>query len=334
MASECGNSTLVSAVPGSSAIIGGIAQKGLWSSSVDGRWTQLGTGAGANIIVNRPSWITYDPNNSSIFWESGIYNSFGAYKTTDGGNTFQHLGSVMHNDFISVDFTDPNRQTLLVGGHEQSQKVWRSTNGGQTWTNIGLSLPSGTGFSTAPLVINSRTYLANTNTNWGGGSPGVYRTTDAGATWTKVASQDAYAQPLVTANGTIYWPTSSGTLLKSTDSGVSWTEIGRALQATNPVRPVELPDGRIVAVGEPKLVISSDADATWSEFGPKLPFNPVTLTYSPLRKAFYISHFDCGNVVLEDAFAKLDFDAEAGPASSPSPSPAPSPSAPAPSPSP
>jgi hypothetical protein len=307
MASECGNSTMVSAVPNSSAIIAGIAQKGLWQSTVDGTWTQLGTGAGSDVITNRPSWISYDPANASTFYESGIYNSYGAYKTTDNGTTFAHLGSVTRDDFISVDYTDPNRQTMLVGGHEQSQSVWKSTNAGSTWTNIGTALPSGTGFSEAPLVINANTYLVNTNTSWGGVTPGIYRTTNGGTSWSQVSSQDAYEAPLVTASGIIYWPITVGTLLKSTDFGLTWTSVGSTFQTGNPVRPIELPDGSIVAVGNATLVISKDGGGTWSNLGPTLPFKVVTLTYSSQRRGFYISYFDCGNVVLPNAFMKLAY---------------------------
>jgi hypothetical protein len=60
---------------------------------------------------------------------------------------------VTHDDFISVDYTDPNRQTMLVGGHEQSQSVWKSTNAGSTWTNIGTALPTGTGFRQLAILI-------------------------------------------------------------------------------------------------------------------------------------------------------------------------------------
>jgi hypothetical protein len=307
MASECGNSTMVSAVPNSSAIIAGIAQKGLWQSTVDGTWTQLGTGGSSDVITNRPSSISYDPANASTFYESGIYNSYGAYKTTDGGTTFAHLGSVTHNDFISVDYTDPNRRTMLVGGHEQSRSVWKSTNAGSTWTNIGTALPTGTGFSEAPLVINANTYLVNTNTSWGGGTPGIYRTTNGGTSWSQVSSQDAYEAPLVTASGIIYWPITDGTLLKSTDFGVTWTSVGSNLQTGNPVRPIELPDGSIVAVGNATLVISKDGGGTWSNLGPTLPFKVVTLTYSSQRQGFYISYFDCGNLVLANAFMKLAY---------------------------
>src|SRR5258706_6653445 len=142
MASECGNLTMVSAVPGSDNIIAGIARNGLWVNGNGSTWAQL---AGSSIITNRPSSITYDPAHPGVFWESGIYGTGGGvFKTTDNGNTFQQLGSISHNDYVSVDFGDPSRQTLLAGGHEQSQTVHRSTNGGQSWTNVGLNLPANT----------------------------------------------------------------------------------------------------------------------------------------------------------------------------------------------
>ena len=100
MPSECGNLCLLSVVPGQDRIIAGIAKKGLWQTTDGGAsWTPLGQGAGSDAIVNRPSRILYDPTDANIFWESGIYNSFGIYRTKDGGQTFQHLGSAKHNDF-------------------------------------------------------------------------------------------------------------------------------------------------------------------------------------------------------------------------------------------
>ena len=83
---------MVSAVPNSSAIIAGIAQKGLWQSTVDGTWTQLGTGGSSDVITNRPSSISYDPANASTFYEFGIYNSYGAYKNSRSTHTHDFNG--------------------------------------------------------------------------------------------------------------------------------------------------------------------------------------------------------------------------------------------------
>jgi len=156
MQSECGNLTMLSSVPGSNTVIAGVAQHGLWASSDGGaKWQQLGTGQGSAPVTNRPSWISYDPSNPAHFYESGIYNGAGAFATINAGSTFAQLGNITHSDFVSVDYTDPDRKTLLAGGHEQGRTVWRSTDAGKSWTNVGVNLP-GTGSSTNPLVIDAR----------------------------------------------------------------------------------------------------------------------------------------------------------------------------------
>jgi hypothetical protein len=304
MPSECGNLTRLSSMPGSDTIIAGVALKGLWANSTGTTWLALGSGAGSDTITNRPSWIVYDPLHSGVFWESGIYNGGGVYKTTDNGATFHRLGSISHNDYVSVDFTDPNRQTLLAGGHEQPQTVYRSTNGGQTWTNIGASIPANTKFSTDPLIINTQTYVVNLS-GYTSATAGILRTTNGGVSWQTVSTVGPYdGPPLVTANGTIYWLNGSG-LLRSTDSGASWIQVGNNLQS---VSPIELPDGRIVAVGGGNLVISADGGSTWTAIGDPLPFSPAGLIYSPSRRAFFIWHWDCGGVVLPNAIMRLDLD--------------------------
>jgi photosystem II stability/assembly factor-like uncharacterized protein len=303
--SECGNLTLLSPVPGSDAIIAGIASRGLWQNKGGNTWSHLGDGAGSQRITNRPSWIVYDPMNPEIFWESGIYNGVGVFKTADGGKTFQRLGTLTHNDYVSVDFTDPERRTLLAGGHEVSRTVHLSTDGGQTWTNVGVNLPAGSGASTNPFVINSQTYIVNAFGSASGS--GVYRSTNGGKSWEQVSTLGPWGPPLRASNGNIYWSVTGG-VLRSTDSGLTWSQGGNGLKQ---VQPVELPDGRLASVGETTLVISADSGATWSPIGDPLPYSPNGLMYSPQRKAFFIWRNDCRDEVLPDAVMRLDFDVSA-----------------------
>jgi photosystem II stability/assembly factor-like uncharacterized protein len=290
---------MVSGIPGSSTVLAGVAKRGLWANTNGSIWSQLGNASGSNPIAHRPSWIQYDPNNPRTFWVSGIYGG-NVYKTTDGGGNFQALGSATHNDHISVDHTDPNRQTLLAGGHDQARTIWRSTNGGQTWANIGGTLPTGLGFTTHPIVINAQTYLINSHP--GGGPSGIYRTTNGGTSWTRVSQLGPIASPLVASNGAIYWPTNNG-LAKSTDRGATWSNEPDGIQA---VTPVELPDGRIVAIGSFSLVISSNGGESWTSLGPDFPFTPRSLAYSSGRKAFFISYWDCTDRVLPNAVMQID----------------------------
>jgi len=307
MPSECGNLCLLSVVPGQDKIIAGIAKRGLWQT-VDGgaSWQALGQGAGSDPIVNRPSRILYDPIDPRIFWESGIYNSSGVYHTANGGETFQHLGSAKHNDYVSVDFADKQRGTLIAGGHEQSRMVWKSLDGGQSWTNVGSTLPEGTKFSSNPLLLSASTYLVNAS-GWGKGTGGVYRTTDSGATWSQVSALEANGAPLVASDQSIYWPLMSDRgVIRSTNQGLTWTQVCGS-GTIKGSRIIELPDGRLAGIGGKGVKVSADQGATWTPVLEPTPFQPAGVIYAPLRQAFFVWNWDCGNKVLSNAVMRHDY---------------------------
>lgn len=325
MASECGNLTSMSVVPNTNQVLAGVAASGLWSSVNGGAsWVKLGTGAGGTQIGNRPTQVLYDPTNPSTWWEAGIYGSnFGVFKTTNSGSTFAGLGSEFHMDSIGVDFTDPARQTLLDGGHETSAKIDLSINGGATWTNLWPSLSARLAGAFTPyvMVLNANTFLVAASQGFGGGTPGIYRTTNGqqgiNATWTQVSAFGPNAHPLVTSDGTIYWPLNNS-LIKSTDQGVTWTQVGLSggIQTDSGtgqgITPIQLPapDNRLVTIGTGNtLIVSSNGGVSWSTFGATFPGNaagrsPEDVVYSPPDHAFFTSHWDCTNIVPTDAIQK------------------------------
>lgn len=311
MASECGNLGMVSADPCSNMVIAGVAQKGLWGTEDGGKtWSSLGTGAGSAVITNRISAVVYDPDHPGTFWESGIYNGGGVYKTTDNGQTFEQVGSVTHNDSVSVDFTDPDRKTLLAGPHEANSKLFLSKDGGQTWNDVGAGLPGSAGFCTATQVLSANDLLVGCVTG------GVFHSSD-GNVWTSVGSKGVVPQPLLASDGTIYWPGSAGGINVSSDHGQSFTQTADGNLAPAIIGnfyPAELPDGRIVILGKDHLLISSDHGATWKPIGEPLPYPGGGYTgargpaYSARTKTFFIWRWDCGNVVLPDAIMSAGFD--------------------------
>jgi hypothetical protein len=312
MDSECGNLSNLSAKPDEDLLIAGIALKGLWASGDGGgHWQALGTSAGSATITHRPTSIAYDPQDSMRYWESGIYgNSGGVYETRDDGKTFVQLGTVRHTDQVSVDFSDPNRQTILAGGHEQAMTLNRSTDGGMTWTNVGAGLPANTN-CTHPLVIDGQTHLVGCG-GYGGGPSGVYRTTNGGANWTQVTASGGANEPLRASDGSIYWASPDGNgMTRGTADGQQWTNVvGSGVIAS--VRPIELPDRRLATLGSRSVVVSSDHGATWSSASSTLPYSDAFgVVYSVQRKAFYVWHFTCGDgavPVPPDAIMRFDFD--------------------------
>jgi hypothetical protein len=311
LASECGNMSLVSATPDRDMVIAGIAQQGLWTiQNGSNTWTRLGQGAGSAKITNRPSSITYDPVHPNTFWESGIYNSGGAYETVDNGITFKALGNLVHTDYLSVDLSDPLRRTLLSGRHERSN-LFKSADGGATWVDISSALPSGVGWTTSPLVLSSSTFLLGTTQ---GSSSGVFRTADGGATWSRVYNGAISGPALVAkSNGAIYWLLDrGGGIIRSTDQGLTWkTVLGPGLVSASSGSLIQLPDGRLATFGV-YVIVSADQGATWKTVGSPMPYTPVGMVYSPPRKAFYIWRFDCNTggdtSVKADAIERLTFD--------------------------
>jgi hypothetical protein len=317
----------VSAKPDEDLLIAGIALDGLWGSRNGGvSWQQLGVGSDASpAITNRASAIVYDPQVTTRYWESGIYNIGGVFETTDDGAAFVELGenaiiaTDLHGiDLVSIDFSGTSRQTLLAGGHEEPQTLYRSTDGGMTWTNIGAGLPPVTPCS-FPLVMNSTTYLVGCDGEFGGAA-GVYRTTDSGATWKIQTTLGGIYAPLVATDGSIYWSTPSAAgIARSTDQGESWVNVvAGGPDTVGSFHPIELPDGRIATIGPeygPQYVLlSKDQGATWTPATGALPYSDeVGVVYSSQQKAFYIWHFTCGtgtgNVpVPSDAIMSFPFD--------------------------
>jgi len=317
LSSECGNMASVFVKPDEDLLIAGVARLGLWGSrDGGGSWQPMTADAGAGNIINRPSSLVFDPQNSMKFWESGIYNGQGVFVTADDGATFAPLGNVTSNDLVSVDFSDPNRQTLLAGGHETSQKLFRSIDGGMTWTNVGAGLPAGS-YCTHPLIISGQVYLVGCA--GGGGPSGVYTTTDAGGTWTQMTASGGSEAPLRASDSSIYWssPNDRG-LTRSTDNGLHWADtVGANVISSS--HPIELPDGRLATISAPHtIVISSDHGVSWTPVpGGALPYSDaVGLVYSQPRKAFYTWRLTCGFngpvPVPADAIMRFAFDYQKG----------------------
>jgi hypothetical protein len=317
MDSECGNMSYLSAKPEADVLIAGIALNGLWASKDQGQsWQALGKGPSSAPITNSTSAIVYDPNDPKRYWESGIYGAGGLFETKDDGATFVALADVRHNDAVSIDFTDPERKTLLAGGHEQSQKVYRSADGGVTWSEVGGNLPANTD-CTHPLAIDGQVHLVGCG-GYGGGTTGIFRTTDGGANWTQVSDLGGANAPLRASDGSLYWATPDAQgMARSTDDGQSWTETVGAGILTS-AHPIELPDGRIASLG-PRygtqyVMVSADRGAHWAQATTALPYEDARgVLYSTQRKALYIWHSSCGTgggsvPVPPDAIFRYDFD--------------------------
>ncbi len=273
--------TLLAAVPDRDEIIAGVSEQGLWSSADGGAtWKKLG----GPEIKHRPHQILFDPKASRTFWVSGCYGA-GIFRTIDGGTTFRRLGKVDHVDGVAVDFSDPARRTLLTGLHEQERSLQASHDGGESWEKIGDRLPEDSSFSTDPLVLDAKTFLINTAGWKKGKSAGIYRSVDAGKTWTKVSDLGPGGRALVTSGGSIFWPSAGGSgLIKSADHGATWAKLSGPVKSS----VIEIPGGRLAGLAAQQLFVSRDGGTTWEKLGDSIPVKVAGVAYSPKGRAFYV----------------------------------------------
>jgi hypothetical protein len=184
----------------------GYAVGGVFKSENNGvTWQPIfetyGTGSIGDIAVHptNPDVVyvgTGEPNNR----QSASFGD-GIYKSTDGGRTFQHIG-LRETQTIARIIIDPrNPETVYVAalghlfGANQERGIYKSTNGGRTWTRVKY-IDENTGFTDIVMDPSSSNTLyaasyQRRRTSWGfnGGGPGsgIWKSTDGGATWTKLS---------------------------------------------------------------------------------------------------------------------------------------------------
>jgi len=178
----------------------------------------------------------------------------GVWKTTNNGTTFeaqlQDQGLMSIGD-VTVSQTSPDLVWAGVGESSNRQSTswgdgaYKSTDGGKTWTNMGLRASRHINRIVIDPRDNDTVFVAATGSLWGpGGERGIYKTTDGGKTWKLVlkVDQDTGGDDLVMdpSNNRVLYATTyqrrrtpccfngggpgSG-LWKSTDGGDTWTRL-------------------------------------------------------------------------------------------------------------
>lgn len=143
-------------------------------------------------------WVGTGENNSS----RSSYAGAGVYKSTDGGQTWQHMGlaATHRTGRIIIHPTDPNTVWVAAAGALYSttpeRGIYKTTDGGQTWSKT-LYVDDQTGAidlvvdPTHPDVLYAamweRARRAWNFVESGPGS-GIWKSTDGGANWTRLTT--------------------------------------------------------------------------------------------------------------------------------------------------
>ena len=242
-------------------IYAGSASGGLWRSTTAGAgpeaWEYVPTG----FPLHGVSSIAFAPNDSNVIYigTGEVYNyrssiggvtirttrgsyGIGILKSTDGGATWSKSldwSASQERGVWSVIVNPLNPNTVWA---TTTEGTFRSRDAGATWDHV----------HTVIMGMHMVMSPADTNTvfvgygNLGSVDHGIYRTTDGGATWTKLSAglptafQGKVWLSIYEANPDIVyasigngWFSGAGTwLVKSTDGGDTWTTVNTFDYAT------------------------------------------------------------------------------------------------------
>jgi photosystem II stability/assembly factor-like uncharacterized protein len=238
-----------------------VASGGVWKTTNSGTtWTPVFDGEGSYSI----GCVKLDPRNPAVVWvgtgennsQRSVAYGDGVYRSEDGGKSWKNVGlkASEHIGEIVVDPRDSDvvyvaaQGPLWAPGGDRG--VYKTTDGGGTWKAV-LSISENTGVSDLvmapddPDTLYASAYQRRRHVFTlidGGPESAIYKTTDAGATWTtlttglpkeemgRIGLTVAPSSP-ATVYAVVEAANKAGGFFRSTDRGATWEKRGEYVPA-------------------------------------------------------------------------------------------------------
>jgi photosystem II stability/assembly factor-like uncharacterized protein len=279
------------------------------STTVSGQWEWKNPKPQANDLND--SYFIDEMNG----WAVGDYGA--CIKTTDGGETWEHLQMLINTWYESIQFVNEDKGFIA----DWSGNLLTTTDAGYNW-----SVQHFDNYSRLKVFFINPNYGWLLSTN---GAEKIYRTTDGGETWTfhplitsrwmldlyfidtlKGFVTGVYGEILKTTNGGVNWnfvnsPVQeklnkitfkdslngfiigeNGTILSTTDGGIIWDYHTIGQHSFQDITFIDDMNGILVG-GSPKVFLTSDGGTTWVDR------TSSTISTWALNSCNFLSETDC-----------------------------------------
>lgn len=217
-----------------------------WENITDGKSDISSVGA-ISVAPSDPN-VIYVGTGESQLREDLTYGT-GVYRSTDGGESWQHLGLTETHQVTAIRIHPNNPDIAYVAaighafGPNAERGVFRTTDGGRSWKKI-LFLNDSTGATDLSLdPTNPRILFASMwkfqRSPWGmeagGGRSGLWKSTDGGDTWTDLSTNPGMPKAPLGKIGVAVSPANPrrifasveakdtlGGIFRSDDGGATW----------------------------------------------------------------------------------------------------------------
>ena len=241
-------------------------------------------------------WVGTGEANAGDFWGDGVY------KSTDGGDSWQHMGLTDSRYVGRIRIHPQNPDIVYVaavgyGFSDNAERgVYKTTDGGRTWANTLEVVHDGRHVGTVDLVMDSTDPETLYAATWDreclrqrsrcspvdNSGSGIYKTVDGGDSWTRLTNGlptgrigrigvDAYLRDPRILYAVIEEPNPSGGrapggIYRTDDGGSSWTKMGDALGSGGWFGQIRVDpnDPDVVYNFESRMDKSTDGGRTWA----------------------------------------------------------------------
>ncbi|HEV2983233.1 MAG TPA: hypothetical protein VGX46_02550, partial [Vicinamibacterales bacterium] len=278
-----------------------------------------------------------DPADNAVIYVGAA--SSGVWKTTNGGASWQPVFDSQGSFSIGWVTVDPKHPSVVwVGtGERNSQRsvaygdgVYKSDDGGRTWTNVGLRNSEHIGRIVVSPKDSDTVYVAAQGPLWSaGGDRGLYKTLDGGKTWDQVLKisentgvSDVVLDPrnpdVIVAStyqrrrhvftmidggpeSAIHRSTDGGKTWKKVSAGLPTDELGRIGLAISPVNPDVLYANVEAANAHGGIYRSGDNGVTWEK---RMDYNSGSMYYGDV----FADPLDVDRVYVPDVIFQVSDD--------------------------
>ncbi len=209
--------------------------------------------------ISSMAWDPATTTSPTLFVVRNVgYDHGEVFRSTDDGLTWQTVFTAANTllyDIVAVRDASDNLVVFVVGFSPDTPAVWRSTDGGTSWSLANTGLSEGTDFH---RIFPSPNYAADKTLYLTGYGP-AHRSTDGGDTWTRVSipwvdiPREVVFSPNYATDHTLwmsyFFVEGSGEpdvppngIARSTNSGQTWERAYTGL-------PVDYLDGYILGLG-------------------------------------------------------------------------------------
>jgi hypothetical protein len=276
--------------------------------------------------IDEPLHVRVDPNDSQhLYVGDGVRGGTeGFWVSHDGGETFvkppgwvslENTKTMSMGDVYDISVDPSDFKHVLTSFHgawgwtdtkwNTSSGVLETKDGGETFI---VHEPGAWGTGHAINFLYDPARGTGDGNTWllGTQGGGYYRTSNAGATWTKVSDGGIFhggGTAFYSKTGVLYasgYPSSR----RSTDNGVTWTAVGPSGGGTTGL----FGDGQTLwtapALGDNPFFTSAESDgSTWAPYagGTQQWHNggPFEMTFDPVNRILYSSNWEQGAMAMK-----------------------------------